>query len=51
MFHERPKGFPTYHIEALALEKMADDKWKRFEIKGFVTEPIQKTVEVFPSQK
>ena len=33
MFHERPKGFPAFHIEALALEKMVDDKWKRFEIK------------------
>ncbi len=40
MFHERPKGFPAFHVEALALEKMVDDKWKRFEIKdSFLSRP------------
>jgi hypothetical protein len=40
MFHEHPKGFPAFHVEALALEKMVDDKWKRFEIKdSFLSRP------------
>lgn len=43
LLHERPKGFPVFHIEALAFEKKVDNEWKRFEIKdSFLSRPKKK---------
>mmetsp|Transcript_14960 Transcript_14960/g.22113 ORF Transcript_14960/g.22113 Transcript_14960/m.22113 type:complete len:225 (-) Transcript_14960:51-725(-) len=47
MFHERPKAFPAYHMEALVIEKVVDGKRKTFKINDSFLKRSKKRLESF----